>query len=66
MAFEDGWIYYYYPQDTTLICRMDLSGSVVDQFVCYSRGSCEPLYIFDGKLYVDIYEEADLSAIEEN
>lgn len=66
MAFADGWIYYYYPQDTTLICRMNLSGSVVDQFVCYGHGSCEPLYIFDGKLYVDTYEVADLSAIGGN
>ena len=52
MMFHNGWIYYYYSEDNSIICRRNLDGSIVDKFVCYSNSSIEPFYIFDNELFI--------------
>jgi len=49
---KDGWLYYYYARDNSMICRMALDGSVDDEFVCYTEGRNRGIYIFDDLLYL--------------
>lgn len=60
LAYSDGWIYYYY--DSEIVCRRNLQGTVIDEFLGYNPwGKCAPLYIFDNKLFLHSYVLTDLN-----
>lgn len=63
MAFDNSWIYYFYPEDTSIICRRDLFGHNVDEFVCYNNFGLGPLSIVDNHLFVDTLEVLDLDSL---
>lgn len=52
VALRNRWIYYYYPRDNSMICRMTIDGSITDEFVCYTDYRNEGIYIFGNDIYL--------------
>lgn len=59
IAYSNGWIYYYY--DAEIVCRRNLQGTVIDEFLGYNPwGKCAPLYIFNNRLFLHTLEFSNL------